>query len=396
MVAAVGLIGCPAQQEPADAGTPQAADSGARDIGAAIDLGPFGSDAGPLDAAQVDAGASDGGAGDAGPPFPGTYEYRGMLLYRRYCAMCHGLDGEGYVADNANQLANQNFLASATDVFLRESIEKGRPGTPMAPWGSDWEGPLGRWDAYDMVDYMRLWQTEPDLDLPLTPITGDALAGAEIYAARCVQCHGYMGAGVTAMSLNNTWFLDQASDAFIRYAIADGRPDTPMPAFANDLTEQQINDLVALIRSWATETPEPPPPFEADLGDHLINPDGPPAVFTLIDDRFVPADDVYAAVEAGQRVIILDARAASDYLIGHINGAVSIPFYRIEEATLVLPHDTFIVVYCGCPHALSGRALDALRAAGFNLSAVLDEGYYYWRDHDYGVAIGRDRFAPNP
>jgi cytochrome c oxidase cbb3-type subunit 3 len=128
----------------------------------------------------------------------------------------------------------------------------------------------------------------------------------------------------------------------------------------------------------------------------LINPDGPPAVFTLIDDRFVPADDVYAAVEAGQRVIILDARAASDYLIGHINGAVSIPFYRIEEATLVLPHDTFIVVYCGCPHALSGRALDALRAAGFNLSAVLDEGYYYWRDHDYGVAIGRDRFAPNP
>ena len=58
-----------------------------------------------------------------------------------------------------------------------------------------------------------------------------------------------------------------------------------------------------------------------------------------------------------------------------------------------LPRDgTFIVAYCGCPHAASGRVVDALRERGFENTAVLDEGVLVWRDLGYpveGESVGR-------
>ena len=40
---------------------------------------------------------------------------RGAALYDRMCAVCHGMQGEGYVADNAPAIANPRFLSMVTD-----------------------------------------------------------------------------------------------------------------------------------------------------------------------------------------------------------------------------------------------------------------------------------------
>jgi len=110
----------------------------------------------------------------------------------------------------------------------------------------------------------------------------------------------------------------------------------------------------------------------------------------LIDGRYVPAADVHAALEAGQRMILLDARANSDWVIGHIPGAVPFPFYSVDELAASLPTDgTWIIAYCACPHAASGRVMDDLRARGFANTAVLDEGIYFWQDAGYPMARGR-------
>ena len=51
------------------------------------------------------------------------------------------------------------------------------------------------------------------------------------------------------------------------------------------------------------------------------------------------------------------------------------PSYDVDECAAKLPKDgTWIVAYCACPHAASGRVAAALRDRGFKNVVVLDEG----------------------
>lgn len=324
---------------------------------------------------------------------------RGMALYDLYCVMCHAPEGAGYAADNANQLAHPDFLAMVDDAFLRESIVHGRPGTPMSAWARDKGGRLTSREVDDVVALMRHWQTAPSVTPPAVA-QGDAAAGAGIFAARCAGCHGDDAQGGEYMSVANPRFLEIASDAFIAESIRKGRTGTPMPAFGMEhatdgaLSETDIADVTAFIRSLQTEPPEAPLPPPPDLSDPVIHPDGMPAAFEKREGRFVAADDIAAALEDGQAMVILDARPASDYVLDHISGALSVPYYAVSELADVLPRDVPILTYCGCPHALSGRAVDALLALGFTDVAVIDEGFYVWRDRGYPVTVGTERGQP--
>lgn len=329
------------------------------------------------------------GADDESPvePFtPGNAE-AGRPVYDEYCAFCHGDAGEGYLADNANALSNSEFLAIASNEFLWRSTEHGRPGTPMSAWGSTAHGgPLSDTGIADVVALIRSWQTGPSLDLDEEWTTsGSALRGEPVYAARCASCHGDAGEGVLALSLNNPWFHELVSDDFIRQSIIRGRPGTTMAAY-DDLSPSAVEDLVAYIRTWRRPPGSAPPaPFEPDLATAVLNPDGPPAEFELREGRYVSAAQVADAMESGRELIILDARPVGDYQTSHITGALNLPFYELENWLDQLPTDTFIVPYCGCPHAVSGQALDALRAAGFQNNAILDEGFYVWEESGYPV-----------
>lgn len=60
------------------------------------------------------------------PPAPTVS--KGRQVYAKFCATCHGVDGNGYVADNAPSLRTATFLASATEGFLRAAITRGDRG----------------------------------------------------------------------------------------------------------------------------------------------------------------------------------------------------------------------------------------------------------------------------
>ncbi|MBX3250644.1 MAG: c-type cytochrome [Myxococcales bacterium] len=314
--------------------------------------------------------------------------------YRTYCGLCHGDEGEGYAADNANALRNQQFLASVSDEFLRVNIERGHPGTSMAAYGERYGGPLDDGQIEALVRFLRAWQTVPPAEMP-EPEGGNALAGAGTYRTLCASCHGARGEGTTALSLNNPIFLETASDAQIRYAIAKGREGTPMPGFEERLSPARLDDLVALIRSWGREVDDPgaahPELVRPELPEQIVlNPDGGAPTFSpLRDGRYVPSAEVARALERGSRIIFLDARAPSDYVRYHLPGAVVAPYYDVEQIVERLPRDgTWIIAYCGCPHAASGRVMDALRDRGFANTAVLDEGVIYWKDEGYPVVTG--------
>lgn len=330
---------------------------------------------------------------------PARVERTGEALYRRYCSLCHGRDAEGYAADNAPSLRTEEWLRTASDEFITTAIADGRPGTPMSAWSRRAGGPLRDAQIAAILAHLRSRQRSPQTSVDEVEVEGDAAAGRLVYVQHCARCHGARGEGVDAIALANPGLLATASDGFLQYAIAHGRTGTRMPAFRDELAPEQINDAVAFIRSLGgplaararNQQEQQAIPTLDDL-ELVINPDGESPDFELRAERFVPAADVAAALAAGQKMVILDARATSDWLTGRIPGAIPVPFYELGDIIEGLPRNgTWMIAYCGCPHAASGRVVDALRAAGFTRTAVLDEGIHHWEEHDYPMANGPEQ-----
>lgn len=183
---------------------------------------------------------------------------RASQLYAAHCTRCHGEKGEGRRQGNATTLNNQDFLSTASDQFLQETIIYGRPGTEMPAWGREAGGALGKEEIFALVALLRSWQKESTRKLRPGKIRGDSERGRALYALHCASCHGEGGMGNLGMgpALNNQAFLRVAGDGFLWEAIARGRRDTPMfPSLkglegVRQLPAEEIDDLVAFLRSW--------------------------------------------------------------------------------------------------------------------------------------------------
>ncbi len=321
-------------------------------------------------------------------------EAHGAEIYGRMCAVCHGRGGEGYKADQATALRHRAFLGSVTDTFLRDAIRQGRTGTTMSAWGAHNGGPLSSNDVSDVISFIRRWEHWPKPALDEAPLRGDVNRGAEIFKKECATCHGARGTGGPNVGIGNPALLTDASNGFLRYAIRDGRSGTPMPSFAGKLKDQGVEDVVAYLRNLvplARPAPfEMPKPDPIPLGPVPLNPKGPEPVGFKPSPATTPADIVHQELARGARMAILDARAPSDYMTGHIKGAVSVPFYAPEPYVAALPKAAWLVCYCACPHAESGQLAQKLVAKGFTKVTVLDEGVNVWRSKGYPTATGRE------
>ena len=80
----------------------------------------------------------------------------------------------------------------------------------------------------------------------------------------------------------------------------------------------------------------------------------------------------------------------SDYEQEHIAGAYNVPFYDPAPYLDKLPKSTWLVAYCGCPHAESGNLARALLNAGFDQVTVLDEGLWVWKERGHPMRKGRE------
>jgi mono/diheme cytochrome c family protein/rhodanese-related sulfurtransferase len=313
----------------------------------------------------------------------------GAAAFGQYCALCHGADARGYAADNAPSLVSTTFLESATDEFIARGIREGRNGTAMAAYGKVRGGPLEEDEITSIITFLRD-QGPLRIRLSLAPVVGDPGSGEALYTSHCQQCHGTKDDRGNAVSLFNLSLLSAASDAFLRHAVVHGRPGTPMPSFDGLLRDAQIDNVVAFLRSVASPPPPPrhppaePPPI--DKNTLVINPRGAAPDFALRDNRFLPIEALHAAYEAKQRMIILDARAASDWYDLHIPGSVSTPYYTPARLDPMPKDGTWIIAYCACPHHASGAVVDELRKRGYPHTAVLDEGIFAWQRKGYATA----------
>jgi rhodanese-related sulfurtransferase len=95
--------------------------------------------------------------------------------------------------------------------------------------------------------------------------------------------------------------------------------------------------------------------------------------------------DVHHAITNDRKdFVLLDVRGEALFAAGHIDGAISLPHARINEASLSdYPMDTLFVVYCAGPHC-NGTEKAAIRLAKLGrrvkkmiggVTGWLDEGF---------------------
>jgi len=89
-------------------------------------------------------------------------------------------------------------------------------------------------------------------------------------------------------------------------------------------------------------------------------------------------------------VVILDARPASEYVAGHIPGAISVPVDDLQQRLRQLTKGKEYVAYCRGPYCVyADRAVELLRTNGRRARRLL-EGFPEWRAAGHPVASGQE------
>lgn len=97
---------------------------------------------------------------------------RGLTLFLRNCAGCHGMDGRGGIAP---EIGNPVFQKAATDEFIARTVRSGRQGTAMPAFQRPDAPAFSDQDVADVLAYVRTFgqhKREKALAQNVTPMSG--------------------------------------------------------------------------------------------------------------------------------------------------------------------------------------------------------------------------------
>jgi DNA-binding transcriptional ArsR family regulator/rhodanese-related sulfurtransferase len=172
------------------------------------------------------------------------------------------------------------------------------------------------------------------------------------------------------LSLANT---SQHLQALRQAALVESRKDGLFVHYR--LVDPDVFELSTVIRSVA----------ERRLAD----------VERLVRDHFgdraaaelVPMAELLKRARSKQ-VVILDTRPVSEYVAGHIAGAISVPVDDLQRRLKELTRGSEYVAYCRGPYCVyADRAVEILRRNGRRARRLL-EGFPEWRSAGFPVESG--------
>ena len=172
------------------------------------------------------------------------------------------------------------------------------------------------------------------------------------------------------LSLANT---SQHLQALRRAALVDSRKEGLFVYYR--LAGAEVFELSKVLRTVAEGRLAE---FERLVRDHFGD---------RTDAEAVPIAELLKRARSKQ-VVILDTRPASEYVAGHIPGAISVPVDDLKRRLQELTKGKEYVAYCRGPYCVyADRAVELLRANGRRARRLLD-GFPEWRAAGLPVASG--------
>jgi putative heme-binding domain-containing protein len=216
----------------------------------------------------------------------------GARAYQASCANCHGPDGDLIAGIDFSRGV---FRRPLTDDEIAQIISNGIPNTPMPPTPN-----MSREQALEIVAYLRSMPAARSV----SALEGDPIRGQVLFEGKggCMDCHRVAGRGsrlgpdlsqigalrraaelersllepqaevlpqnrfysvtpkggepITGRLLNHDTYSVQIMDpderlrSFVKADLVEhGFAESPMPSFADELTAQEIADLVSYLSS---------------------------------------------------------------------------------------------------------------------------------------------------
>jgi len=227
---------------------------------------------------------------------------RGAEIYSQTCFICHGENGVGNTAPALNDLER---LQDLDDSWYRNVILRGRPARGMPTW----ETVLSPSQVDDVVALLAAWREGETVELntPLATFVTNAIfairefdredalfyldatleiadnsqkndikevialveenqlfsaeskligllppteMGRAAFRTNCAPCHGDDGLGEKGPNLHDNPFIQSQNDQDMLNFILTGRRGTGMDGFDGVLGEDEINNIIALLREW--------------------------------------------------------------------------------------------------------------------------------------------------
>jgi rhodanese-related sulfurtransferase len=90
-------------------------------------------------------------------------------------------------------------------------------------------------------------------------------------------------------------------------------------------------------------------------------------------------------LDAGQPLVFVDLRPATEFARGRLPHAVSIPLSELRRRYGEIPRDELVVLYCDCSIEMLDAAFHFVAQEGYANASVLPEGYRGWVAHGYPI-----------
>ena len=187
--------------------------------------------------------------------------FEGYKVFNKYCFICHGAEGKGdgplaaKIGTQPANLTDNDRLGKRTDKELTRIIEGSAPHGPVSSDMPPWSKAISYTQIRSLVSYVRYMHRGAH------KLTGNPVAGKEIYDGSCAQCHGDDGEGdgvltrVYSMSPANHTdadSMDKMSNEKMRDIIAKGGAGASMmPGWSEILSKEEIEDVMSYIRLMA-------------------------------------------------------------------------------------------------------------------------------------------------
>ena len=177
---------------------------------------------------------------------------RGKVIFDATCVACHGPAGQG--GSIAPPLAEAPILAELDVLYA--TIAYGRLNKGMPNWGQV----LSPAEINDVLAYLQTLQADDDGDSEAATVVAEKTDAASseadqatlfLYVRHCATCHGMQGEGRDDRPpLIGNEFVQTSDDQAIVDLILNGRANTAMEGFAAEMTAEEAQSLIPLMRGW--------------------------------------------------------------------------------------------------------------------------------------------------